>query len=145
MPGVLAIQRMNVSIQERNIHEAGFFRIQCFVCINAGDSMSAAALSFMRTSSFLTRLAIAREAKEYQYWAAYGLMNYAIAAIQTSPSIPIQPIIFEQWPTVQSPYQGLIQATVADDQVTITVQLTGGKTVHEQLTRVIPLPIHLSA
>lgn len=96
-------------------------------------ALSVAALSYVRTSGFLTSLALARQETEYQYWAAYGLMNYASATIRTQKDVCDEPILIHAWPTKNAPYQGVINTVVAGNQVIITVQLLKEKRVLKEL------------
>lgn len=98
-------------------------------------ALAVTALSYVRTSGFLSALARARQDAEYQYWAAHGLMQYACATMRTAKDVSAEPIFFGSWPTAQSPYRGVIRATVQGNTIMLTVQLMQGKTVLSQLTQ----------
>ncbi len=127
-----------------SLHRAspGFSVILVLILMAA---LSVSALSFVRMSNFLMAFAREREMKEYQYWAAYGLMHYAIACIQSLPKVPADPIAIEHLPLDQSTYQGLIRFEMVGDKLAITVQVIGGKRTHQQLSHIMAIPIHLLA
>jgi len=97
-------------------------------------ALSIAAISFVRTSSFLTTLAIARQGAEEQYWACQGLKSYARALLQSQGEVPTEPIVIDPWLTQGSRYQGVIRFASTDTEVIATVQLKNQKTVLKELT-----------
>lgn len=111
-----------------------------FVCMLIA-ALSVAALSFMRSSSFLTSLAVARENREYQYWACLGLKSYAQSLILAGSELPEDPMVFAYWPHEQSPYQGVIKFSARETEIQITVQLRDQKMIFQELSFVTLKPI----
>jgi hypothetical protein len=97
-------------------------------------ALSMVAISFMRTSGFLSGLAGAREAQEYQYWACLGLKSYAQALLANGGTLPVEPIYMQHWPISDSRYQGVIRFSLTDAEIITTVQLRDQKTVLKELT-----------
>ena len=98
-------------------------------------ALAVAALSYVRTSGFLSMLARARQDTEYQYWATYGLMQYACATVRTAQDVGTEPIVIKTWPTAESLYQGVIRASVQGNRLFLTVQLMQGGTVLKELSQ----------
>lgn len=104
-------------------------------------ALSVTAISFVRTSGFLTSLAGAREAQEYQYWACEGLKSYAQALLAGGSTVPSKPVILQHWPISSSRYQGVIQFSLTDIQIITTVQLRDQKIVLKELTFATKKPL----
>lgn len=109
----------------------GFSMLFVFMLVAA---LSVAALSFVRTSAFLTSLAGAREVQEYQYWGCQGLKSYAQALLAKGGALASEPIVMQHWPVSGSRYQGVIRFSLTDAEILTTVQLMDQKTVLKELT-----------
>lgn len=86
-------------------------------------AISVASIAFMQSNTFLVSLAFARESQEHQYWAHYGLQNYARSLVAQKADLPKHPIVVP-WPDEQSGYLGIITFTQTTSEITALVQLT---------------------
>lgn len=88
---------------------------------------------YLCTATFLRQLSYERQKQEYQYWAFYGLEQYARALVSGKKEVEREVIMLPHWPRAESVYQGKIEIEDGQQGNRITVQLCkDGSVVQEQ-------------